>query len=147
MAQYRAQGISLTNMVRKNLDAVGKEFLIEMSNFLVDNSPVWSGSYVTSHKLGEKSVAGQFTKTIRGGPNTRVSNPESYKESARASLLSTVSSLSTMPNTISFGNTAPHAAIVEYGGGRTQAYAVYSQARREAGNMLARAVARVKGTS
>lgn len=149
MAQYRAQGISLTQLTRKikeDLDSVGKEFLTEMSNYLVDASPVWSGQYVMGHRLSERSVAGQFTKRVTGGPNTRVSNPEAYKEASRANLLASVASMTSMPSTVNFGNSVPHAAIVEFGGGRTQAYAVYSGARAEASNMLSRAIARVKGT-
>lgn len=151
MAQGRAIGTSFAAIIsklEKDLEGVRDEFLKEVANDLVSEStsPIWSGEYITSHSISTSSSSGQFTGNISGedfGPKT--SMPEAYRAQARASLMSDIAGLPSDANRVYISNNAPHARIVEFGGGRTPAYGVFSSVSNRAGIHLQTAINRVKG--
>jgi hypothetical protein len=147
MAQSRAISTSLSAILAKveaRLEGVKEQFLTEVAEDLVAQSPVWSGQYITSHSISTRSSGGQFTENL-GGWTDKTSNPEAYRSEARANLLGNIASLPKDSNKVYINNNAPHARIVEYGGGRTSAYGVFSSVANRAGIHLQTAISKVKG--
>jgi hypothetical protein len=60
--------------------------------------------------------------------------------------MSDIAALPPKADKIYIQNNAPHARIVEFGGGRTPAYAVFSSVSNRAGLHLQTAINRVKGS-
>ena len=150
MAQGRAIGTNIAAIlanVEKELEAVRDEFLKEVAEDLVklETSPIWSGQYITSHSISTSPSAGQFTSNI-GGWSDRTTDPSAYRAEARANLMSDIAALPPKADKIYIQNNAPHARIVEFGGGRTPAYAVFSSVSNRAGLHLQTAINRVKGS-
>ena len=151
MAQGRAISTSfaaIISKIEKDLEGVRDEFLKEVANDLVSEStsPVWSGQYVTSHSISTSSSAGQFTGNIGGekfAPRTTM--PEAYRAEARANLMNDIAALPSLSDRVYISNNAPHARIVEFGGGMTPAYGVFSSVLNRAGIHLQTAISRVKG--
>jgi hypothetical protein len=150
MAQGRAIGTNIAAIlanVEKELEAVRDEFLKEVAEDLVklETSPIWSGQYITSHSISTNPSAGQFTSNI-GGWSDRTTNPSAYRAEARANLMGDIAALPPKADKIYIQNNAPHARIVEFGGGRTPAYAVFSSVSNRAGLHLQTAINKVKGS-
>ncbi len=152
MAQGRAISTNIAailSKIEKDLQGVRDEFLKEVAEDLVRDttSPIWSGQYVTSHSISTSSSAGQFTGNIgEGGFAPKTSVPEAYRSEARASLMGDIAALPQEADKIYIRNNAPHAKIVEFGGGRTPAYGVFSSVSNRAGLHLQTAINRVKGS-
>ena len=149
MAQSRAISTNIAEILAKveaKLDGVKEQFLIEVAEDLVaqGTSPVWSGHYITSHSISTTSSGGQFTENL-GGWTEKTSNPEAYRAEARANLMGNIASLPKGADNIYISNNAPHARIVEYGGGNTSAYGVFSSVANRAGLHLQKAISKVKG--
>lgn len=149
MAQSRAIGSRISDVlakVEKDLEEVQKEFLINIAEDLVapETSPIWSGQYITSHSISTSSSAGRFTENV-GGWSERTSVPEAYRSEARANLMSDIAALPPVAEIVYINNSAPHARIVEFGGGRTPAHAVFSSVSNRAGIHLQNAVNTVRG--
>jgi len=147
----RAVGNRLSDIlkdVEMKLDGVKEQFLLEMAKDLTDLSPVDTGDYVMSHKIGTTSIAGQFTGNFRsigeGGQN-----PNLFRETAYNGLALSIEALPKDAKTIFVGNTSPHANAVEEGGvnWKRHGYKVYAIVRNRADVYLADAVAKVKGRS
>jgi hypothetical protein len=150
MVQGRAIGTNIAAVlakVEKDLEAVRDEFLKEVAEDLVaqTTSPIWSGQYITSHSISTSPSAGQFTSNI-GGWSERTTNPNAYRAEARANLMGDIAALPPKADKIYIQNNAPHARIVEFGGGRTPAYGVFSSVSNRAGLHLQTAVNRVRGS-
>jgi hypothetical protein len=150
MVQGRAIGTNIAAVlakVEKDLEAVRDEFLKEVAEDLVSQttSPIWSGQYITSHSISTSPSAGQFTSNI-GGWSERTTNPSAYRAEARANLMGDIAALPPNADKIYIQNNAPHARIVEFGGGRTPAYAVFSSVSNRAGLHLQTAINKVKGS-
>jgi hypothetical protein len=150
MVQGRAIGTNIAAVlakVEKDLEAVRDEFLKEVAEDLIrqDTSPIWSGQYITSHSISTSPSAGQFTSNI-GGWSERTTNPSAYRAEARANLMGDIAALPPKADKIYIQNNAPHARIVEFGGGRTPAYAVFSSVSNRAGLHLQTAINKVKGS-
>lgn len=151
MAQGRAISTNIAaiiSKIEKDLEGVRDEFLKEVAEDLVRDttSPIWSGQYITSHSISTSSSAGQFTGNIGGenyGPRTSV--PEAYRAEARANLMGDIAALPPQADKIYIRNNAPHARIVEFGGGYTPAYGVFSSVSNRAGLHLQKAINTVKG--
>lgn len=149
MAQGRAVGVSLTQQLaklEKQLSGIRDQFLIEISEEVVATSPVWSGRYVASHSINNKSSAGQFTQSIEG-MTEKTTSPDAYRAEGRANLMSDIKSLPKDVSLVYLNNNAPHAQIVESGGwasGRPP-YKVYARVVARAGIHMANAIAKVKG--
>lgn len=152
MAQSRALGSRISDVLAKvenDLEEIQKQFLINIAEDLVapETSPIWSGQYITSHSISTSSSAGQFTGNVgEGGWTEKTSVPEAYRSEARANLMSDIANLPPLAEKIYINNNAPHAQIVEYGGGRTRAHAVFSSVRNRAGLHLQTAINTVRGT-
>jgi hypothetical protein len=149
MAQSRAISTSLSAILAKveaKLEGVKEQFLIEVAEDLVaqETSPVWSGHYITSHSISSTSSGGQFTANL-GGWTDKTSNPEAYRSEARANLLGDIAALPKDADRVYISNNAPHAMIVEFGGGRTPAYGVFSSVANRASIHLQKAISKVKG--
>ena len=150
MVQGRAIGTNIAAAlakVEKDLEAVRDEFLKEVAEDLIrqDTSPIWSGQYITSHSISTNPSSGQFTSNI-GGWSDRTTNPNAYRAEARANLMGDIAALPPKADKIYIQNNAPHARIVEFGGGRTPAYGVFSSVSNRAGLHLQTAVNRVRGS-
>jgi hypothetical protein len=150
MVQGRAIGTNIAAAlakVEKDLEAVRDEFLKEVAEDLIrqDTSPIWSGQYITSHSISTNPSSGQFTSNI-GGWSDRTTNPSAYRAEARANLMGDIAALPPNADKIYIQNNAPHARIVEFGGGRTPAYGVFSSVSNRAGLHLQTAVNRVRGS-
>lgn len=149
MAQSRAISTSFAEILantQMKLDGVKEQFLIEVAEDLVaqETSPIWSGQYITSHSISTASSAGQFTANL-GGWTDKTSNPEAYRSEARANLLSDIAGLPKNADRVYISNNAPHAMIVEFGGGRTPAHGVFSSVVNRASIHLEKAISKVKG--
>lgn len=147
MAQGRAISANISSILAKiesDLEGVQKEFLTEVAEDIVQNSPVWTGRYVTSHSIGSGSAAGQFTGNIES-PGQRTSVPEAYKAEARANLAGDIAALPPKAERVYINNNSPHANFVEYGTTRMAAHGVFSGAMSRAGIHLQTAINRVKG--
>jgi len=147
----RAVGNRLSDIlkdVEMRLDGVKEQFLLEMAKELTDLSPVDTGDYVMSHKIGTTSIAGQFTGAFRsigeGGQD-----PTLFRETAYNGLALSIEALPKDAKTIFIGNNAPHAQAVEEGGAnwKRQGYKVYAIVRNRADVYLANAIAKVKGST
>jgi len=147
----RAVGNRLSDIlkdVEMRLDGVKEQFLLEMAKELTDISPVDTGDYVMSHKIGTTSIAGQFTGNFRsigeGGQD-----PALFRETAYNGLALSIEALPKDAKTIFIGNNAPHAQAVEEGGAnwKRQGYKVYAIVRNRADVYLANAIAKVKGST
>jgi len=148
MAQPRAIGKSITDIVSRieqQLEGIRDEFLREMSEDLVQTSPIWSGRYVTSHSISTSSSGGQFTGNLEPPSGPRTSVPDAYRAEARANLMGDIAALPPQADKIYIRNNAPHARIVEFGGGSTPAYGVFSSVSNRAGIHLQKAINTVKG--
>lgn len=150
MAQSRAIGSRISGVLAKieaDLEEIQKQFLINIAEDLVapETSPIWSGQYITSHSISTTSSAGQFTGNIGGGVTERTTVPEAYRAEARANLMSDIANLPPIAEKVYINNNAPHAQIVEYGGGRTPAYGVFSSVSNRAGLHLQKAINTVRG--
>lgn len=151
MAQSRAIGSRISDIlakVEKDLEQVQKQFLTNIAEDLVapETSPIWSGQYITSHSISATSSAGRFTSNVGGGGfSEKTSVPEAYRSEARANLMSDIAALPASAEKIYINNNAPHARIVEFGGGRTPAHAVFSSVSNRAGIHLQDAINKVKG--
>lgn len=150
MALNRGIGVSFTDKLRKveqDLDLIRTEFLKELATEVVRSSPVDTGTYVTSHNIGERSAAGQFTGNIRyiGPPGQ---NEQAMQNQALNKVISQIIALPTRQAVVSLSNSSAHANIVEYGGAswRRSGYAVYQNARSRAPSLLKAVVNRVRGT-
>lgn len=149
MAQGRAISTNIAailSKIEKDLEGVRDQFLIEVAEDLVQSSPIWSGQYITSHSISTSSSAGQFTGNIGGenyGPRTSV--PQAYRSEARANLMGNIAALPTQADKVYISNNAPHARIVEFGGGKTPIYGVFSGVANRAGLHLQTAINKVKG--
>ena len=149
MAQSRAISTNIAailSKIEKDLEGVRDQFLIEVAEDLVsrETSPVWSGQYITSHSISATSSAGQFTGNV-GGWSEKTSVPEAYRSESRANLMGDIAALPQGTDKIYIRNNAPHARIVEFGGGRTPAYGVFSGVANRAGIHLQTAINKVKG--
>lgn len=147
MAQSRAIGSRISDVlakVEKDLEEVQKQFLVNVAEDLVATSPIWSGQYITSHSISTTSSAGRFTENL-GGWTERTSVPEAYRSEARANLMADVAALPPVAERVYINNNAPHARIVEFGGGRTPAHAVFSSVSNRAGIHLQNAINTVRG--
>lgn len=145
----RAVGNRLSDIlkdVEMKLDGVREQFLLELAKELTDLSPVDTGDYVMSHKIGTTSIAGQFTGNYRtigeGGQD-----PAFFRETAYNGLSLSIESLPKDARAIFIGNTSPHARDVEDGGAswKRPGYKVYAIVRNRADVYLADAIAKVKG--
>jgi hypothetical protein len=150
MVQGRAIGTNIAAVlakIEKDLEDVRDEFLKEVAEDLVaqTTSPIWSGQYITSHSISTSPSSGQFTSNI-GGWSDRTTNPSAYRAEARANLMSDIAALPPKADKIYIQNNAPHARIVEFGGGRTPAYAVFSSVSNRAGLHLQTAINKVRGS-
>jgi hypothetical protein len=149
MAQSRAISTSLSAILAKveaRLEGVKEQFLIEVAEDLVapSTSPIWSGQYITSHSISTRSSGGQFTENL-GGWTDKTNNPEAYRSEARANLLGNIAALPKDSTKVYISNNSPHTRIVEYGGGMTPAYGVFSSVANRAGIHLQKAISKVKG--
>jgi len=149
MAQSRAISTSFAEILantQMKLDGVKEQFLIEVAEDLVaqETSPIWSGQYITSHSISTTSSAGQFTENL-GGWTEKTSVPEAYRSEARANLMGDIAALPKDADKVYIRNNAPHARIVEFGGGRTPAYGVFSSVANRASIHLQTAISKVKG--
>ena len=149
MAQSRAISTSLSAILAKveaRLEGVKEQFLIEVAEDLVapSTSPIWSGHYITSHSISNRSSGGQFTGNL-GGWTEKTSNPEAYRSEARANLLGNIAALPKDSTKVYISNNSPHARIVEYGGGNTSAYGVFSSVANRANVHLQTAINKIKG--
>lgn len=116
MAQQRAIGSKLSDVISKierDLEGVRDEFLTRMADEIVQESPVWTGRYVTSHSIGTSSAAGQFTGNLESY-SQKTTVPEAYKAEARGNLRADIAKLPKDANVFYINNNAPHAEIVEY---------------------------------
>lgn len=147
----RAVGNRLSDIlkdVEMRLDGVREQFLLEMVKELTDLSPVDTGDYVMSHKIGITPIAGQFTGNFRtigeGGQD-----PAFFRETAYNGLSLSIEALPKDATKIYVGNTAPHAIAVEDGGAnwRRHGYKVYAIVKNRADVYLANALAKVKGST
>lgn len=149
MVQSRAIGSRISDVlakVEKDLEGVQKQFLTNIAEDLVNSSPIWSGQYITSHSISTSSSAGRFTGNVGGsGFSERTSVPEAYKSESRANLLGDIAALPPVAEKVYINNNAPHARIVEFGGGMTPAHAVFSSVSNRAGIHLQDAINTVKG--
>ncbi len=149
MAQPRAIGKSITDIVSRieqQLEGIRDEFLREMSEDLVQTSPIWSGRYVTSHSISTSSSGGQFTGNLEPPSGPRTSVPDAYRAEARANLMGDIAALPAQANTIYINNNAPHAKIVEDGNTTVPAKHVYKTVLNRADIHLQKAINRVKGS-
>ena len=147
--QGRATGLSLSKLVEGQLQEVQNRFLSKMADAIVTRSPVWSGEYVSRHAIEGRSAQGQFASNLEGW-KPKTANPVEVKESARANLQSSISSLA-IGNSVAFTNRVPHAYIVEKigwrspdGSLRVPPYEVYTGAATMANTFLQEAVNEVK---
>ena len=147
MAQGRAISTNLSAIlasIEKDLDGVQKGFLKEVAEDLVQSSPVWSGRYVTSHSIGTRSSAGQFTGSFDSWTE-KTSVPEAYRAEARANLLGNIAALPPLLDSVYLSNNAPHANIVEHGSSTVRAHKVYEGVLNRANIHLQNAINKVKG--
>lgn len=147
MAQPRAIGESITSIISRleqQLDGVRDEFLMGMAEDLVQNSPIWSGRYVTSHSIGTSSSAGQFTGNLER-PAEKTTVPEAYRAEGRANLAGNIAALPAKTERVYLNNNAPHAYLVEYGGVNMGAHGVYEGVINRANIHLQDAINKVKG--
>lgn len=146
--QGRAAGSNLTSViakVKKDLGDIQKVFLLNLVEDIVEDSPVYSGTYVRGHNIesGNTSAGGQFTGPFVSSPKSE--NPDAEKDIARAKLRQQIQNLPENIGVISINNRVPHASKVEYTGWPGKGpYSVYSKALNNSKIYISEAVQQVK---
>lgn len=111
-------------------------YLEGMSEQLVLNSPVDTGTYITGHHVGTSAVGA--TRSSEGKPRQR-----DYEEFAQQGLNQLFAEISTLPDAatqVVFSNDTFHSDEVEYEHG----YAPYRKTAREHSRVAAQAAAQAK---
>ena len=119
MTQGRASGQSFykqLSKVKQGLEEVVPIFMGKIATEVVRLSPVLSGDYVNSHviEVGVRSPGGRLAGNFTKSPPSQ--NPQSEKDSALASLLSQIQTMSVDNPRVVLSNRVPHAYKVEYAG-------------------------------
>lgn len=118
-----------------------REFMRQIAQEVVNNSPVDTGTYMDSHNIGE---VGAPSSSI-GKPQGQARDP--YVERALERLLAQIDSLDPSFKKAYINNSALHGPLVEYqheaGDGRP--YAPYTRAREQSNNLFKVAEAKVMG--
>ena len=119
------------------LEGFQKEFLEGLATSIVLDSPVDTGTYMSSHNVGTSPEAG--TASSAGKPKNQPYS--SYAQTAMNKLFSEIDSVASADlDTVYFSNKSNHAANVEYEHG----YEVYSRAKRKAPQIAEEAAAKVR---
>jgi hypothetical protein len=106
-----------------------KDRLIDMAQFVVKQSPVDTGAYVTSHSVKTNRSRGRG-KTSHGKP--RSANPQEKRQEGLQNMIDDINKIDILNTTkIVFRNDSPHAQAVEHGGNnwKVPGYKVYTQLR------------------
>lgn len=125
--------------LRVRLDEAQKEFLHDMANTIIINSPVDTGTYITSHHITEGNAGGFATTSSRGLERGQEWGP--WAQKGLNILAAEIEALPMLAPLVTITNVAEHAAAVEYGGD----YAPYTVARNVAQQLAQDALRRVKG--
>lgn len=107
-----------------------KDQLISIAQFIVRQSPVDTGAYVTSHSVKTNTSSRGRGKSSHNKPRNQP--PEVKRQEGLENLLSDINRIDLMNTTsITFRNDSPHAQIVEHGGPNwtKPGYKVYTQVR------------------
>lgn len=143
MAISRSLNTILKKMEQEAYD-VRDTFLGLVANKLVDPSPVDTSAYVMSHTIATASNKGRgyTSRRLPRGVDAGMA-----KGASRGQLGVDIASLPKADVPVYINNRSPHAQAVEKGGGgwTTPGYNIYTNAKIEAGNMLAQAVAQSRG--
>lgn len=150
MNYNRGTGVSLTTKLKKvskDLEKIRTEFLFNLAEQIVDDSPVDTGTYIVSHNVGEKSAAGKFT-----GPSKYIGpagqDKIKFKGIALEKLKAQIAALPKEQVKVNISNNSGHASAVEYGSPtwkKTRPYLVYYKASKNASRLFKEAVAKVRG--
>lgn len=138
---------TLLRDIEEDYFVVREEFLKEASAYLVygvtdgDMSPVDTAAYVESHSIRSTKGAGR-SRSSRNRPTH--SNPSAARSQSLQTLISEAESLPREEVKVYMNNNSPHAQAVEHGNRvwkkRPFGYQIYTKMRREAGNILQKAV-------
>ena len=121
------------------------EELVRLTATLEDGGPaIDTGAYVSSHSITTTKGSGR-SRTSRHKP--KGVNPQVAASASLNALYNDIDNISPDTTTVYMNNNSPHAQAVEHGvpgvwkrGG----YYIYTRTRREAGNILSKAVAKNK---
>ena len=114
-----------------------REFYLQgMSEELVLNSPVDTGTYITGHHVGTAAVGA--TRTSDNKPRQQPYGP--YAQEGLGQLFSEIAALPEGANRVVFSNDTFHSDVVEYDHG----YAPYRKTAREHSRIAAQAEAEAK---
>lgn len=131
---------SLANKLKKLEDLVedfGEEYLRGMANSVVLDSPVDTGTYMESHRIGNAPASG--ITSSKGKPKDQPFGAIAQSELNR--LYADIEALKDKDlSTVYFSNIAEHATEVEYQHG----YEVYSRARSKSPQIAKEAAAKAK---
>lgn len=111
-------------------------YLQGMSEQLVLNSPVDTGTYITGHHVGTSAVGA--SRSSEGKPRQQPFQP--YAQEGLGQLFSDVAALPDSANSVVFSNDTFHSDEVEYEHG----YAPYRKTAREHSRVAAQAAAEAK---
>lgn len=121
--------------IKEDIKAYRDLYLQGMAEQLILNSPVDTGTYITSHNIGS---AGGFTSSA-GKPRNQPYQP--FAQAGLNKLFQDIQSLSDTAARVNMSNSAEHADLVEFDLG----YAPYTRTAREHNNIARRAAAQAKG--
>lgn len=131
-AIHRRDSVDIAARFRERAAELRERVLVRMADAIVDQSPVLTGTYILAHRAGAGPDSSEGTRSSHGKPfPVRESQ---FKNLARGNLHRSVSSAAVSNATeVYFGNSAVHAARVEYTGWNGRGpYAVYAQVRNAA---------------
>ena len=121
----------------QKLEGFQKEFLEGIATSIVLDSPVDTGTYISSHNVGTSVESGMTTSANK--PRNQSFN--AFAQPALNKLFSEIDAVASEDlDTVYFSNTSSHAANVEYEHG----YEVYSRAKRKAPQIAEEAAAKVR---
>lgn len=130
MNQVKADINTYLDRLKKGINITKQKLAQDTLIDVVGFSPVWSGTYVESHKVGLDNIILEHEKPYYGPPF-----PDKLNEGHALALkvgvvndLSPVIDKAEFRNTIFISNSIPYANQVEFGGGLTPAYHPYGRA-------------------
>lgn len=145
MVQYRAitktaTDAQLRELFEQNTNGIRDAVLKEMAQRIAKESPVDTGTYARSHRVGRRSGSFQSTETSHGKTRGVPKGPP--RRAGERAMLEGIAALPPDAKNIVFRNLAEHAKYVERigwkraDGSEKKAYQVYTKVRSEFNNIV-----------
>lgn len=141
MVQYRAitktaTDAQLRELFEQNTNGIRDAVLKEMAQRIAQASPVDTGTYARSHRVGRRSGSFQSTETSHGKTRGVPKGPP--RRAGERAMLEGIAALPPDAKNIVFRNLAEHAKYVErIGWGASKPpYQVYTKVRNEFNNIV-----------